>query len=63
MTAEKRLLELGLTLPAAPAPGGNYVSAKTVQNLVYLSGVISTNDAGVITGTAGADRTIPEGRT
>ncbi len=61
MSAEKRLLELGLSLPDPPAPGGNYVSAKTVGNLVYLSGVISTGTNGIITGTAGADRTIPEG--
>ena len=61
MSAEKRLLELGLTLPEPPAPGGNYVSAKTLGNLVYLSGVISTDTNGIITGTAGADRTITEG--
>jgi enamine deaminase RidA (YjgF/YER057c/UK114 family) len=61
MSAEKRLLELGLTLPEPPAPGGNYVSAKTLGNLVYLSGVISTDTNGIIAGTAGADRTIPEG--
>jgi enamine deaminase RidA (YjgF/YER057c/UK114 family) len=61
MSAEKRLLELGLTLPEPPAPGGNYVSAKTLGNLVYLSGVISTDSNGIITGTAGADRTITEG--
>jgi enamine deaminase RidA (YjgF/YER057c/UK114 family) len=61
MSAEKRLTELGLTLPEPPAPGGNYVSAKTVGNLVYLSGVISTGTTGIITGTAGADRTITDG--
>jgi enamine deaminase RidA (YjgF/YER057c/UK114 family) len=61
MPAEKRLTELGLTLPEPPAPGGNYVSAKTLGNLVYLSGVISTDTNGVITGTAGADRTITDG--
>ena len=61
MSAEKRLLELGLTLPEPPAPGGNYMSAKTFGNLVYLSGVISADAGGVITGTAGADRTITEG--
>ena len=61
MPAEKRLTELGLTLPEPPAPGGNYVSAKTVGNLVYLSGVISTDATGIITGTAGADRTITDG--
>ncbi len=61
MSAEKRLLELGIVLPEGPAPGGNYLSAKVVGNLVYLAGVISTGIDGVITGTAGADRTIAEG--
>jgi len=61
MSTEKRLLELDLTLPEPPAPGGNYLSAKTIGNLLYLSGVISTETSGVITGTAGADRTITEG--
>jgi enamine deaminase RidA (YjgF/YER057c/UK114 family) len=61
MSAEKRLVELGLTLPEPPAPGGNYLSAKTLGNLVYLSGVISTDASGTITGTAGADRTITDG--
>ena len=56
-----RLEQLGLVLPALPAVGGNYLPAKTVGNIVYLAGVISTNSAGVITGTAGIDRTIEEG--
>jgi enamine deaminase RidA (YjgF/YER057c/UK114 family) len=42
MSAEKRLQELGIVLPEGPAPGGNYLSAKTVGNLLYLAGVIST---------------------
>jgi enamine deaminase RidA (YjgF/YER057c/UK114 family) len=61
MSAEKRLLELGIDLPAPPAPGGNYLSAKNVGSLIYLAGVISTSAAGIITGTAGADRSIAEG--
>jgi enamine deaminase RidA (YjgF/YER057c/UK114 family) len=61
MSAEKRLLELGIVLPEGHAPGGNYLSAKTAGNLVYLAGVISTGADGVITGTAGADRSIAEG--
>jgi enamine deaminase RidA (YjgF/YER057c/UK114 family) len=58
---ESRLRELGMTLPALPAPGGNYLSAKTVGNLVFLAGVISTGPEGVITGTAGLNRTVDEG--
>jgi enamine deaminase RidA (YjgF/YER057c/UK114 family) len=61
MSAEKRLLELGIALPDPPAPGGNYHSAKAVGGLLYLAGVISKDADGVITGTAGADRSIAEG--
>jgi enamine deaminase RidA (YjgF/YER057c/UK114 family) len=52
---------MGLSLPAPPAPGGNYVSAKRVGEIVYLAGAISTGPNGVIAGTAGLDRTIEEG--
>jgi enamine deaminase RidA (YjgF/YER057c/UK114 family) len=59
--AELRLRELGILLPALPAPGGNYVSARTIGSLVYLSGVISTDVEGVIAGAVGVDRTVEEG--
>jgi len=59
--AEKRLRELGIALPTLPTTGGNYVAAKTIGPLVYLSGVISVGVEGVITGTVGADRTVEEG--
>jgi enamine deaminase RidA (YjgF/YER057c/UK114 family) len=61
MSVEKRLRELGIALPDEAGPGGNYLSAKSVGGLVYLAGVISRNADGVITGTAGADRSIAEG--
>jgi enamine deaminase RidA (YjgF/YER057c/UK114 family) len=58
---EQRLQELGLVLPAPPQRGGNYVPAKTIGSVIYLSGVISIGPEGIITGMAGADRTIDEG--
>ena len=61
MSAEKRLLELGIKLPEPPAPGGNYQSAKIAGNLLFLAGAISMESGAVITGTAGSDRSIPEG--
>jgi enamine deaminase RidA (YjgF/YER057c/UK114 family) len=61
LTPEQKLTSLGLTLPQLPAPGGNYVSAKRMGDLVYLAGAISTGPAGVITGTAGAGCTIEDG--
>jgi enamine deaminase RidA (YjgF/YER057c/UK114 family) len=61
MGAEARLQELGIALPPPPAAGGNYVSARTLGQIVYLSGVISTDSSGIITGTVGADRTVEQG--
>jgi enamine deaminase RidA (YjgF/YER057c/UK114 family) len=55
------LQQLGLALPPPPTPGGNYTSAKTAGNIVYLSGVISQTADGILTGTAGLDRSIDEG--
>ena len=60
-TPEENLAALGLALPNLPAPGGNYVPAKRVGAVVYLSGVVSTGKDGVIAGTAGSDRTIEDG--
>jgi enamine deaminase RidA (YjgF/YER057c/UK114 family) len=61
MSAEKRLVELGIVLPEPSAAGGNYVPAKTVGDLVFLSGVISTGPDGVVTGSIGRGKTWPEG--
>ena len=52
-----------MTLPHLPAPGGNYVSAKRVGSIVYLSGVISTGPDGLITGSVGLDRSVEDGYT
>ena len=60
-TPEQKLAALGLTLPNPPSPGGNYVSAKRVGDVVYLAGAISSGPHGVITGTTGAGSTIEEG--
>jgi enamine deaminase RidA (YjgF/YER057c/UK114 family) len=61
MSIEKALLDAGYSLPPVPAAGGNYIPAKTVGKLVYLSGVISTNSNGIITGLAGDSSSIEEG--
>jgi enamine deaminase RidA (YjgF/YER057c/UK114 family) len=61
MEAENRLRALDLVLPRLPAPGGNYLPAKRVGNLLYLSGVISTVAGEIVQGTIGLDRTIEEG--
>ncbi len=61
MDRRATLIQLGFELPAAPVPGGNYMSAKTAGGIVYLAGVISQNADGVITGTVGLDRSVEEG--
>lgn len=44
MTTDQRLTELGIKLPAAPSPAGNYVPALITGNLLYLSGAICLVD-------------------
>ena len=61
MNYDQRLAACGYTLPEPPQAGGNYLSARRVSAMLYLAGVISTDQAGVMTGTIGADRTIEEG--
>lgn len=61
MEKESLLIEAGYSLPAPPAAGGNYLSAKRVGQILYLAGVISMDDQGVIAGTVGAGRSIDEG--
>ena len=53
---EARLTELGITLPAAPAPAANYVPYVISGNLLYVSGQISP-----VKGRLGADMAVPAG--
>ncbi|MFA8440965.1 RidA family protein [Yoonia sp.] len=52
---ESKLAELGVTLPDAPAPAANYVPYVIAGDMVYVSGQISANADGMITGKLGAD--------
>lgn len=57
MTTTERLKALGIELPAAPAPAGNYVPAYQSGNLLYLSGAIClVNGEMTHTGKIGATR-------
>ena len=58
---ETRLAELGVTLKTAPAPAANYVPSVRVGDILFVSGQISQNDDGLITGKIGADLGIEEG--
>ncbi len=60
--AEQRLVDLGLELPALAAPGGEYVAAKRVGCLLFLSGQGPIRD-GVPTfvGQVGAEISLEQG--
>lgn len=56
---ESRLADLGLTLPSAPAPAGNYVPWRVHGQTLYLSGVICSRDGKMThTGQVGAEQTV-----
>ena len=63
MSAEARLRELGIQLPAATGPGANRVPAVRTGNLVYLSGhgPGPGADGKVPAGKVGRDHTEAEG--
>lgn len=58
---ESRLAELGITLADAPAPAANYVPYVQVGDIIYVSGQISQNTDGFITGKVGADLSVEDG--
>ena len=61
MSIETRLIELGVSLPDAPAPAANYVPFVQTGDIVYISGQISANSDGMIVGKLGADMSVEEG--
>jgi enamine deaminase RidA (YjgF/YER057c/UK114 family) len=62
-SAEQRLKELGITLPAPPEPFGAYVEAVQTGNLLFLSGMLPTegHEARFI-GRVGAELDVEAGR-
>lgn len=48
MKPSKRLAELGITLPAVPAPIGSYVPAVRVGRFAYTSGQVPLRDGKII---------------
>ena len=61
MTADERLARLGLTLPAAPKPVGNYLPFRLAGNLLFLAGVGPNGAEGtMVTGKVGAEVSIEQ---
>ena len=62
-TAEQRLKELGIKLPAPPEPFGTYVEAVQTGNLLFLSGMLPTEGHGAkFIGRIGAEFDVETGR-
>lgn len=58
---EAKLTEMGVTLPDAPAPAANYVPYVQSGNLVFVSGQISRDETGFITGKLGDNMSVEAG--
>jgi enamine deaminase RidA (YjgF/YER057c/UK114 family) len=62
-SAEQRLQELGIKLPAPPEPFGAYVEAVQTGNLLFLSGMLPTEGhAAKFVGCVGAELDVEAGR-
>jgi enamine deaminase RidA (YjgF/YER057c/UK114 family) len=61
--AEQRLRELGIKLPAPPAPFGTYVEAVQTGNLLFLTGMLPTEGRiAKFVGRVGAELDVQAGR-
>lgn len=62
MSAEARLKQLGITLPAVPAPVANYLPYRIAGNLLFLAGQGPRGaDGNMLTGKVGAEVSVEEG--
>src|SRR6202049_1413346 len=62
-SAEQRLKELGIKLPAPPEPFGTYVEAVQTGNLLFLTGMLPTEGrAAKFIGRVGAELDVKAGR-
>jgi enamine deaminase RidA (YjgF/YER057c/UK114 family) len=63
LSAEGRLQELGVALPAPPQPFGTYAEAVQTGNLLFLSGMLPTEGrAAKFVGRIGAELDVAAGR-
>jgi enamine deaminase RidA (YjgF/YER057c/UK114 family) len=62
MSYEQKLSELGLTLPAPPAPVATYIPAVRAGDLLFLSGMLPFHDGRVaFRGKLGKELTVEQG--
>src|SRR5207245_10361175 len=62
-SAEERVKELGIKLPAPPEPFGTYVEAVQTGNLLFLTGMLPTEGRGAkFIGRVGAELDVEAGR-
>ncbi len=62
-SAEQRLQDLGIRLPAPPEPFGTYAEAVQTGNLLFLSGMLPTEGHGAtVIGRLGAEIDVDTGR-
>lgn len=61
MSISAKLTQMGIVLPDAPAPAANYVPFVVQGDTVYVSGQISSDASGLITGKLGADLSVDDG--
>ena len=63
MSVENRLKELNLTLPPAPKPTANYVSAVRTGSLLYLAGhgPLGSDGKPIMVGKVGRDLSVEQG--
>jgi enamine deaminase RidA (YjgF/YER057c/UK114 family) len=59
---EKKLAELGITLPMPPAPVANYVPTVRAGNLLFCSGQVSASPGEAIKGKLGAETSLERGQ-
>ena len=58
---EQNLKSLGIELPTAPSPAANYVPFVKVGQFLYVSGQISQDENGLITGKLGENMNVEQG--
>ena len=62
-TIDARLAELGIAVPAAPAPAANYVPWVVTGNLVFVAGQVPFENGEMrFVGKVGADYSVAEGQ-